>query len=61
VLVGCLLLAGPVSTLAQSYGSDFRLATPSLHQLALLLIVGAGLGWLGAFVSAARHLARLEP
>lgn len=61
VLVGCFLLAGPVATLAQSYGSDFRIATPSLHQLVLLLLVGAGLGWIGAFFSAARHLARIEP
>ncbi len=61
VLVGCFLLAGPVSTLAQSYGSEFRIATPSLGQLGLLLAAGAGLGWLGAFVSAARHLARIEP
>jgi cell division transport system permease protein len=61
VLAGCLLLAAPVATLAQSYGSDFRIATPSLGHLALLLAAGAGLGWIGAFVSAARHLARIEP
>jgi cell division transport system permease protein len=61
LLVGCFLLAGPVSTLAQSYGSEFRLATPSLVQLGQLLLAGAGLGWIGAFVSAARHLAQIEP
>lgn len=61
VLVGCYLLTGPVATLAQSYGSDFRIATPTPGQLGLLLALGALLGLAGAFLSAARHLARIEP
>jgi cell division transport system permease protein len=61
VLTGCYLLTGPVAVLAQSYGSDFRIATPTLGELGLLLAAGAGLGWLGAFVAATRHLARIEP
>ena len=61
VLTGCYLLAEPVALLAQSYGSDFRVATPTLSQLGLLLAAGAGLGLVGAFLSATRHLARIEP
>jgi cell division transport system permease protein len=61
VLTGCYLLAEPVALLAQSYGSDFRVATPTLAQLGLLLAAGAGLGLIGAFLSATRHLARIEP
>ena len=61
VLTGCYLLAEPVALLAQSYGSDFRVATPTPAQLGLLLAAGAGLGLVGAFLSATRHLARIEP
>jgi cell division transport system permease protein len=61
VLTACYLLAEPVALLAQSYGSDFRVATPTLAQLGLLLAAGAGLGLIGAFLSASRHLARIEP
>lgn len=61
VLVGCYLLANPVAVLAQSYGSEFRVATPTLGQLGLVLGAGAALGWIGAFISATRHLARIEP
>jgi cell division transport system permease protein len=61
VLLACYLLADPVAVLAQSYGSEFRIATPSLGQLGLLLGGGALLGWIGAFTSATRHLARIEP
>jgi cell division transport system permease protein len=61
VLVGCYLLAGPVAVLAQSYGSEFRIASPSLGQLAGLLAVGGALGWVGAFFSATQHLWRSGP
>ena len=61
VLTGCYLLAEPVGLLAQSYGSDFRIATPTAGELGLLLATGALLGLIGAFLSAARHLARIEP
>lgn len=61
VWAGCHLLDAPVARLARSYGSDFSLATPSLGQVGLLLACGAGLGLIGAFLSASRHLARIEP
>ncbi|MEN9704588.1 MAG: hypothetical protein RLZZ393_467 [Pseudomonadota bacterium] len=61
VLGACYLLAAPVAVLAQSYGSEFRIASPTLPQLAGMLALGAALGWIGAFLSATRHLARIEP
>ncbi len=61
VLVGLYLLNGPVTRLAGSYGSDFRLLTPGLAEVAGLLGCGSFLGLLGAWVVAARHLSRIEP
>ncbi len=55
------LLDAPVARLARSYGSDFALASPTWGQVGLLLAIGAGLGLIGAFLSASRHLARIEP
>jgi cell division transport system permease protein len=61
VLVGLYLLNGPVTRLAASYGSDFRLMTPAPVDVAALLGIGGFLGLLGAWLVAARHLARIEP
>lgn len=55
------LLAAPVSRLAASYGSDFVLLAPGPRELGLLLACGAALGLAGAFLTATRHLARIEP
>jgi cell division transport system permease protein len=61
VLLGLSLLNGPVTRLAESYGSSFRLQTPGLPEVVVLLGGGGLLGLLGAGVAAARHLARIEP
>ncbi|MDR2214703.1 MAG: permease-like cell division protein FtsX [Nevskiaceae bacterium] len=55
------LLANPVGRLAASYGSAFALQTPSLREVGILLAIGAGLGLLGAWTAAARHLSRITP
>jgi cell division transport system permease protein len=55
------LLSGPVARLAGTYGSQFALASLGGRDAGLLLAAGCGLGWLGAFVAATRHLARIEP
>jgi cell division transport system permease protein len=60
-LLGLSLLNGPVTRLADSYGSAFRLLTPGLVETAALLGSGALLGLVGAGLAAARHLARIEP
>ncbi len=55
------LLAQPVSTLAQLYGSRYQLAGPGVEDATLLLAGGTFLGLLGAWISASRHLSRIEP
>jgi len=54
-------LAPAAAQLAQSYGSRFVLAGPSIRDLQFLLGVGTLLGWLGSWLAAARHLARVDP
>lgn len=67
-LVACLAvealvfaLAGPLDHIAVAYGSHFRLAGLGAHEATGLVLTGVGLGWLGAFVSATRHLRDIEP
>jgi cell division transport system permease protein len=61
VVLGLALLNTPVTRLAESYGSAFRLLTPAPRDVALLLGAGSLLGIVGAGLAAARHLARIEP
>jgi cell division transport system permease protein len=55
------LLAPAVATLARLYGSRYLLHGPTRDEIAILLGAGAVLGWLGAWISAARHLRSIEP
>ncbi len=55
------LLGEPVDKLARAYGSHFQLLGPSGDEVGALLGAGAVLGWLGAWISAARHLRSIEP
>ncbi len=61
VLLGLSLLNAPVGRLAASYGSPFRLMTPDFAHVGILLAAGGFLGLAGAWLAAARHLARIEP
>jgi len=61
ITVTVLVLGQPVTTLARLYGSRYLLHGPSMTDIAVLLGAGAVLGWLGAWISAARHLRRIEP
>ena len=54
-------LTGPVARLAQLYGSAFVLNGLDGRQCAGLFGGGLALGWLGAWISAHRHLRRIEP
>jgi len=56
-----LVLDQPVATLAQLYGSRYVLQGPSGHVLGALFGGGMALGWLGAWISARRHLRSIEP
>ena len=62
VLEGAVLdLRAPVAHLAQLYGSAFTLSGLQGRELAALLGGGIILGWLGAWISAHRHLRGIEP
>jgi len=61
LMASLYLLGVPVARLAASYGSDFRLLAPSWREVGSLLGIGALLGMIGAWIAAARHLARIEP
>ncbi|MEC8442621.1 MAG: permease-like cell division protein FtsX [Pseudomonadota bacterium] len=61
LVVGWLLVRGPVAELAALYGSDYTLQ-PLSAGAALLLLLGAMLlGWVGAWWSVFRHLHHIEP
>jgi cell division transport system permease protein len=59
--VAVLVLDQPVATLAQLYGSRYALQGPSPQVLGVLFGGGMALGWLGAWISAHRHLRSIEP
>ncbi|MEJ0098839.1 MAG: permease-like cell division protein FtsX [Pseudomonadota bacterium] len=61
LLLGIGLLNGPVTRVAESYGSAFRLLMPGAAEVAMLVGAGGFLGLIGASLAAARHLARIEP
>ena len=56
-----LALEGPVARVASAYGSSFRLAGLDAAAVLALMAGGAVLGWLGAWLSATRHLRAIEP
>lgn len=56
-----VVLGQPVATLSQLYGSQFTLQGLSPQEIGILLGTGVVLGWLGAWVSATRHLRAIEP
>ena len=50
-----------VRSLADSYGSSYRLAFLSASGAGVVLALAGGLGWLGAHLSVSRHLRDIEP
>jgi cell division transport system permease protein len=61
LVVGWLLVSGPVEDLARLYGSEFELQ-PLGAGAALVLLLGAMLlGWVGSWWSVFRHLHQIEP
>jgi cell division transport system permease protein len=61
IAAAVLWLQAPVATLARLYGSRFALAGPAPPEVAWLIGGGAALGWCGAWLSATRHLYRIQP
>lgn len=61
VTAGVQALAGPASTLAAAYGSQFQLSGLPARDGLSLIAAGIVLGWAGAFVTVGRRLALIEP
>ena len=61
VVLGLGLVAAPARALMGLYGSNYRLAGLGVGDTALLLGIGAFLGWAGAGIAVARHLRDVEP
>jgi cell division transport system permease protein len=61
VLGGMAFLDQAVGELSAQYGSRFLMEGLGSRGLAMLVGVGAGLGWLGALISTGRHLRQIEP
>jgi cell division transport system permease protein len=61
VALAVFVLADSVANLAHLYGSRFNLQGLALPDVGALLGAGVALGWLGAWISAARHLKSIEP
>jgi cell division transport system permease protein len=61
VAIAIVILGAPVATLARLYGSRYVLHGPTPDDVGILLGAGVVLGWLGAWISAARHLRDIEP
>lgn len=56
-----LWLEQPVQSLANAYASDFNLMGLNQEDTLSLLLLGAVLGWLGAWLAVTRHISAIEP
>src|SRR5580658_5855194 len=56
-----LALRAPVANLARLYGSSYTLQGAGAQEIGLVMAGGVALGWLGAWLAAARHLRGIEP
>jgi cell division transport system permease protein len=61
IALAIYLLGESVANLARLYGSRFEVHGPTPAEIGTLLGAGAALGWIGAWISAARHLRAIEP
>ena len=61
VLLGLHLLEGPIARLAGLYQSNLAISSLSVEEGAAIVAVGVVLGWFGSWLTAARHMRRIEP
>jgi cell division transport system permease protein len=61
VAVAIAALAQPLAHLAVLYGSQFRLEGLRFGSAVRILAVAIGLGWLGSWIAATRHIRAVEP
>ena len=58
---GLYSLDAPISRLAGLYGSTFSARSLDLRESLIILGTGVGLGLVGSWIAAARHMRRIEP
>lgn len=61
IVASLYLVNGSVAAVAQLYASNFVLRPLPASDSLVLLCLSSGLGWIGAWLSVARHLRRIEP
>lgn len=61
ISAGTFFLDEAVMDLARAYGADWRLRNLALRDTLSLVAFAAVLGWLGAWLSVARHLSQTRP
>jgi cell division transport system permease protein len=61
IAIAVSVLGDSVANLARLYGSRYVLGGPAPQEVGALLGAGIVLGWLGAWLSATRHLRSIEP
>ena len=61
VLLGLHLLERPIARLAGLYQSNLAVSSLSVEEGAAIVAVGVVLGWLGSWLTTARHMRRIEP
>jgi len=61
VVMASVVLARPVAQLAFLYGSGFRLQGLKLVTGFSVLMIAAGLSWIGSWLAATRHIRAIEP
>jgi cell division transport system permease protein len=61
VAVASALLAKPIQRLIGLYGSQFQLKGLRFGTAALILGLSMGLGWVGSWIAATRHIRAVEP
>jgi len=61
VFYGLYLLEGPVARLAGLYQSNIAIASMGAAEAAGIVGIGVGLGLVGSWFTAARHMRRIEP
>jgi len=61
VAIASVVLARPVAQLAFLYGSEFRLHGLNLMTGFGVLMIAAGLSWIGSWLAATRHIRAIEP
>jgi cell division transport system permease protein len=61
VAVGTLALAGPVSSLSETYDSQLSISGLTLIEGVQLTFFGASAGWLGSWLAVGRELSAIQP